>query len=84
MRLTAPDTTYRETVYVVEYNAADADFAATRPAVYAIDANRHFVRRAADVFGNLRVVDESTGSWPAGQPNPTWGAVIARATPTMC
>jgi hypothetical protein len=25
------------------------------------------VRRASDVFGNLRVVSQSTGSWPVGQ-----------------
>ncbi|MGB2774981.1 MAG: RHS repeat domain-containing protein, partial [Anaerolineae bacterium] len=32
------------------------------------------MRRASDVFGNLRSVSESTGSWPVGQPNPTWGS----------
>ena len=32
------------------------------------------MRRAFDVFGNLRSVSESTGSWPVGQPNPTWGS----------
>ena len=32
------------------------------------------MRRAFDVFGNLRSVSESTGSWPIGQPNPTWGS----------
>ena len=69
----APDGTVNESVYRVEYNAADADFRATQQAVYKIDANRHFVRRAMDPFGNLRSVSESTGLWPAGAANPTWG-----------
>ena len=73
-KVTAPDGTASETLYRVEVNPADPDFNTPRPAVYSIDANRHFVRRASDVFGNLRSVSESTGSWPVGQAYPTWGS----------
>jgi RHS repeat-associated protein/uncharacterized repeat protein (TIGR01451 family) len=73
-QVTAPDNTMRETVYRVDYSATDADFNARRRTVYQIDANRHFVRRASDAFGNLRSVSESTGSWPTGAAEPTWGA----------
>lgn len=69
-----PDGTLTETRYAVEVNAADPDFSIPRLSTYTIDANRHFVRRASDVFGNLRSVSESTGSWPVGQANPTWGS----------
>ena len=72
--VTHPDGTATETRYTVEHNPADPDFAEPRLAVHTIDANRRFVRRASDVFGNLRSVSESTGSWPVGQPYPTWGS----------
>jgi RHS repeat-associated protein/uncharacterized repeat protein (TIGR01451 family) len=72
--VTHPDSTTTETRYTVEYNPADPDFSAPRLAVYSIDANRRFVRRASDVFGNLRSVSESTGSWPVGAGQPTWGS----------
>ena len=72
--VTAPDGMASETDYRVEYNSADPDFSTPRLSVYSIDANRYFVRRASDAFGNLRSVSESTGSWPVGQPNPTWGS----------
>ncbi len=71
--VTSPDGATTENRYTVEYNPADPEFNLPRFAVYTIDANRHFVRRASDIFGNLRVVSESTGSWPVGQPTPVWG-----------
>lgn len=72
-KVLAPDgTTYAEHAYAVVYNAADSDFATPRPVDHTIDANRHFVRRAYDAFGNLRIVSEATGSWPAGGA-PDWG-----------
>ena len=75
-KVLAPDgTTYTEHAYAVAYNAGDGDFTTPRPIDYTIDANRRFVRRAYDAFGNLRIVSEATGSWPEGGA-PDWGTEL--------